>query len=61
MSHFNPSMYFSDIAKKIEGQVDAPAQFFQKVMQNKTFLLILILLLSVLSKMSWFEWMWDRV
>lgn len=25
---------FADITKKIEGQADAPAPFFQKVMQN---------------------------
>lgn len=33
MSHFDLLLYFSDITKKIDGQVDAPAQLFHKVIQ----------------------------
>lgn len=34
-----PSMCITDVSKKIEGQVDAPPQLFQKVIRNRGFLL----------------------
>lgn len=37
LSPFVLLMYFSDITKKIDGQADAPAQLFQKVIEKITF------------------------
>lgn len=42
-------MYFSDATKKTEGQVDAPAPFFQKVVQSNCVLLFFLFVFSTLN------------